>query len=431
MEKLSREITSEFEEIYVPTNELEQRVQKALEIGQKRKRKKSNRLQLLKVNFAAILVVGIIAVLAQSFWNTDENLSGSVAKDSILSHYGDPGFNLVAIEGKTTALDLVEKSNGMTLKIKEVYFDESRVAVGYEVESEEAKKGLMFSTMSFNGKDLGAGTQNWDIAADQTHRGILDFNAEDLADTGTIELNVEFSKFNDLQAEWHFQIKVEKEPGLIVRGLGLEKQHEGSRFRVSLLEETASRLELTTSFNLPDDIRKTITEDMLLEMIVVGEQPDGSFISNRYYRQSGNWGFAERMKEEGKSYISHSEFAPLRKVDSIKVIPYVIDYKRVITEPLKQEAVLTSQNGTIQLVSMTNKENRLVVKLDKGRIPTELIGQNVQIEDKNFNRYKNVFYRDKGNYVELYFDIKGKKEDLNIVYQPVEYFFEDLAIEVE
>ncbi|WP_404430366.1 DUF4179 domain-containing protein [Sutcliffiella horikoshii] len=430
MERLSREITSEFEEIYVPTNELEQRVQKALEIGQKRERKKSNRLQLLKVNFAAILVVGIIAVLAQSFWNADEDLSGSVAKDSILSHYGDPGINLVAIEGKTTALDLVEKSNGMTLKIKEVYFDESRVAVGYEVEAEEAKKGQVYSTMSFNGKDLGGGTGNWDIAADQTHRGILDFDAEDLADAGTIELNVEFSEFNDKQAEWHFQVKVEKEPGLLVRGLGLEKQDEGSRFRVSLLEETASRLELTTSFNLPDDIRKTITEDMLLEMIVVGEQPDGSFISNRYYRQSGNWGFAERMKE-GKSYTSHSEFAPLRKVDSFKVIPYVIDYNKAITEPLKQGAVLSSQNGTIQLVSMTNKENRLLVKLDKGRIPTELIGQNVQIEDKNFNRYKNVFYRDKGNYVELYFEIKGKKEDLNIVYQPVEYFFEDLAIEVE
>jgi hypothetical protein len=42
-----------------------------------------------------------------------------------------------------------------------------------------------------------------------------------------------------------------------------------------------------------------------------------------------------------------------------------------------------------------------------------------------------VFYRERGNYVELHFEVSGKRENYNIVYQPVEYFFEELAVEVE
>jgi hypothetical protein len=432
MEKLSREIGAEFEDIYVPAKELDARVQKALEIGQKRERKKFNRLQLLKVNLAAMLVVGIIAVLAQSFWNAQENTSGSGYEESILFQHGDPGIKLVAQEGKTTALGLEEEYNGMTLKIEEAYFDEGRVVVGYEVESEKSKEGAVSLDLSFNGKNLVGSAGSWTIGADQAHKSMFVFEAEELAETGTFELDVEFREYDKTKAEWnwHFQFDLDKEPGLLVKGLGIEKEHEGSRFRVSLLEETPSKLELTTNIHLPDEISNTITDNMSFDLIVVGEQSDGSFISKSYFRQSGNWEFAERM-QKGKSYKSFSEFAPLRKVDSFKVVPYVIDYNKTVTQPLKQGAVLPSQNGTIQLVSMTNKENRLVLKVEKGGIPTELIGQNVQLEDKDYTRYKSVFYREKGKYVELYFEVNGKKEGLNIVYQPVEYFFEDLAIEIE
>lgn len=88
MEKLSREIKSEFEGIDVPTKELDARVQKALEIAQKRERKKSSRLQAIKMNAVAVLVIGIVAVLFQSnFWDKDST-SGFGYQKGIFYNYG-------------------------------------------------------------------------------------------------------------------------------------------------------------------------------------------------------------------------------------------------------------------------------------------------------------------------------------------------------
>ncbi|QFT87309.1 hypothetical protein FIU87_01405 [Bacillus sp. THAF10] len=436
MEKLNHDLDAAFGEIHVPDEELNKRVQHALEIAQKQHRKRARRFQAWKGSLAAILVIGIISVLASSFLSqheTTELTSSAGFEDNILYQHGDKGIKLVVTEGKATELNLEQESNDIQLKLTEAFLDEGRLVIGYKVLSKEEQKGTMVTNLSYQDKDLGVTVYSLNkLEPNKEHTGIFSFDVSDLPDEVNFELNVRYEEWKKPKAEWDFQFDLINEGGYLVKGMGLEKQNkEGAKFRVATLEETASKLEIQTNLFLPEQISTEITNNMHLNYIIIGKQSGGYYLADNYFTMSSNDEFLERIRQQ-KSYPALAEFAPLRNVESYQIIPIIADYtpSNVIREPLVKGKGYHTVNGTFQVIKVMEKNNSLVVTIDKGNIPHELIGSSLQLEDKENTMYQPTKYKVKGKYVELYYQTTIKPKDLGIFYVPAKYYFDDLTIDV-
>ncbi|CAG9622078.1 DUF4179 domain-containing protein [Sutcliffiella rhizosphaerae] len=428
MEKLSRDINTEFEEMYVPKEELNKRVQQALEMGQKRERKRSSRMQAWKVNIAAVLVVGIIAVLFQNdLWNNDST-TGFGNEQGILYMYGGPGIKQVAQEGRVTTLDLEQEIPEMEISIKEAYFDAGTALVGYQIKAREAFNGNMLAFLSAQSdKDYRYITsRGLDVEAQQGEEGIFYFpNSAELIKNEDFHLRLVFILNGEVK-EVNFQFEMKGEPMLVEKEVGLRAENEtGAWFRVDRVKETVSEFRVETTMDFPEI--SEFPEETSIHTLLIGYSKDGTIKNAPQVSSSFSYNHYD------KEYYTHTEaYAPLRDIETTKVIPYLRKWNvDPIIQPLKQGTILTTERGQIRVDSMKVIANEIIVKLAKGNVPAEYAASFIQLSDSDKYWYTSSYFQENGNFVEVSFPIKGKKDNLEIIYHPIEEFFEDLAVELE
>ncbi|MCM3620065.1 hypothetical protein M3936_21095 [Sutcliffiella horikoshii] len=434
MEKLSREIKSEFEGIDVPTKELDARVQKALEIAQKRERKKSSRLQAIKMNAVAVLVIGIVAVLFQSnFWDKDST-SGFGYQKGIFYNYGGnyTGIRQIAEEGRVNFLNLEEGTSNMKVQVKEAYFDSGSVMLGYQIDTETPFQGYVLASLTSADRDATDyhTSRFLDLDPNHTDQGILHFEHSDyFIEDENFELKLIFmnQEYRNKE-EVRFEYTLDKASGLTERDIKNEAENQaGVWLRVDHLKETMSKLDLIATMRLPEqygDIHKDISPQIAL----VGTSADGS-IKVSTSATGLAWGYNSLENEE---IGIQGSFAPLRDVTETKAFPYIRNWDwQNVTQNLEKDTTMEVMGQTIKVNQIIQTPDEVTIRISKGSLPVEYIVGFITLHEKNGYPENVDSYKLAGDIMELTYKVRGNPKDLEISYTPMEHFFHDLAVTVK
>lgn len=430
MERLSRDIGSEFEGIDVPTKELDARVQKALEIAQKRERKKFSRLQAFKMNVVAVLVIGIVAVLFQSnLWDTDSTSGFGYQKGIIYNHSGgSAGIKQIAEEGRVHHLNLVEETSNVKVELKEAYYDAGVVMIGYQMESKAPFEGNVLVHLTAR-EATGYYTSRFiDLDPNHIEQGVFQFEHSNyFMEDENFELRLIFMKEDHKKEEISFQYTLEKASGLTEKAVGKEAENQaGVWLRVDHLKETMSQLELIATMRLPEHYGD-IQEDIWPQLALVGTSEDGSIKVSTLYGQG--WGYNSPEKVD----ISlQGQFAPLRDVTETIAIPLISKRDvQEISQSLEKGTTMEVMGQTIMVNHIVKSHDEVTINISKGSLPVEYIVGFVTLSGKDGYSENVDSYKLAGDKMELTYKVGGNSSDLEIYYLPVEHFFSDIRVDIK
>ena len=433
MEKLSREIKSEFEGIDVPTKELDARVQKALEIAQKRERKKSSRLQAIKMNAVAVLVIGIVAVLFQSnFWDKDSSSGFGYQKGILYNQGGNyEGIRQIAEEGRVKFLNLEEETSNMKVQVKEAYFDAGSVMLGYQIDTETPFQGYVLASLTSADRDVTRYYHSLSLDLEPNHakQGILNFEHSDyFIEEENFELRLMFMNqdYSDKE-EISFQYTLNKASGLIEKDVMNEAENQaGVWLRVDHLKETMSKLDLIATMRLPEQFGE-IHEEIYLDLALVGTDRDGSI---KVSTSSGPGGWYNSLEKE--EIRIQGSYTPLRDVTETKAIPYIRKWDtQEIWKSLEKDTTMEVMGQTIKVNQIIQTPDEVTIRISKGSLPVEYIVGFITLYEKNGYPENVDSYKLAGDIMELTYKVRGNPKDLEISYTPMEHFFHDLAVTVK
>ncbi|AIQ11050.1 DUF4179 domain-containing protein [Paenibacillus durus] len=168
---------------------------------------------------------------------------------SVFIQIGDSGLKNVSEHGLTSAIGMTKISGGDSLTINEVFYDGTRLSIGYSLETEKPM-GEAFTMLrtdfAVNGTAAAFSGSDKQTEVTPTYRtGILEINSSvDLTDQ--FELGLALST-EDRQKKWDFAIPVSKQAGTKLIAIGHKQQSGGVDLTVSDLVIGPAGMRLTFS----------------------------------------------------------------------------------------------------------------------------------------------------------------------------------------
>ncbi|WP_078382428.1 DUF4179 domain-containing protein [Sutcliffiella halmapala] len=437
MERFSQEIKSEIDQIPIPKERLDATVRKALEVGQQQERKRSSRMQKWKVNIASILVLGILTVLLQATLLNSENTQGQAYEDSPLYKYGDAGIKKVVEEGRVEKLSLSAEDNGITLNLKEAYFDHSQLVIGYEVLADRTINSNLEYKLMIN-----------DDPTTQSH-GVMGFDGP--IEDGTIEftgskyfpadakIDLEL-KLKDLElklkdpeeASWSFAFDLKKEEAYDEKNVNIyAKALSDHSFGVKRIKKSPSKLSVETQLKIPEEERMKLSKDTFQEFLITTKNKNGVHqIQDPISSMSPHHLTDTIMRFI--PYTMETILVPNDTIETYTIIPYLYSIGNSKVQSLKPGTTLHPNNSTIlKVTEVKNQRGDLVVRMET---PSQTVNwpiNELRVFDKDDNWYRPSSYVQRGAVLEVHFPNVSITEDLKIHYSKVTHFFEELAVEVE
>ncbi|WP_025688667.1 DUF4179 domain-containing protein [Paenibacillus zanthoxyli] len=168
---------------------------------------------------------------------------------SVFSQYGDSGLKRVSENGLTSAVGMNKVSGGDSLTINEVFYDGTRLSIGYSLKTEKPM-GKAYTNLrtglTVNGKVQGSFGGEKQTKITPTYRtGILELDSPaKLPDRFELGLNL---STEDRQKKWDFTIPVTKQSGTKLIAIGHKQQSGGVDLTVSDLVIGPAGVRLTFS----------------------------------------------------------------------------------------------------------------------------------------------------------------------------------------
>lgn len=168
---------------------------------------------------------------------------------SVFSQIGDSGLKNVSEHGLTSAVGMTRVSGGDSLTINEVFYDGTRLSIGYSLETEKPMGEeyiIMRNEFTVNGTpaNFSSGGNLTEITPTY-HTGILEVDSPaDLPDRFKLGLTL---STEDRQKKWNFAIPVTKQPGTKLIAIGHKQKSGGVELTVSDLVIGPAGMRLTFS----------------------------------------------------------------------------------------------------------------------------------------------------------------------------------------
>ncbi|MCG3087446.1 DUF4179 domain-containing protein [Sporosarcina cyprini] len=305
----------EIDDIPVPVDKLDDIITKAVQEGvQKRKRLNGNKLLLSVGAIAATLALLIgSATVSPVMANI---VSQIPVLGSIFSESGDPGLKRVSELGLTQVVGESKTVRGNTITIDEVFFDGTRLTVGYSLTSEEPlgefylDQGIDFT---IDGKKFSFGGNGGETEITPTYRrGIYNIEPSGIDVPEEFKLGLSFEGKGG--ERWKFFIPVKTQTGAEFVTIDETQQAGGVGLNISTLEISPVGLRLTYN---------TVAEE--------NEFFSGAYIKFKAVDSSGNEltisseGGGHSKNENGKIYAKgNSLFEPIdESVTKLTITPYL------------------------------------------------------------------------------------------------------------
>ncbi|MDW0111973.1 DUF4179 domain-containing protein [Sporosarcina saromensis] len=236
----------EIDDIPVPVDKLDTIITKAVQKGIQ-KRKKPNKKKLMLSVGAAVATLALLIGSATVSPVMANIVSQIPVLNSIFSESGDLGLKQVSELGLTQVVGESKTVKGNTITIDEVFFDGTRLTVGYSLTSEKPLGEFYLNNgmnVTIDGKKFSFGGNSEETEITPTfRRGIYNIEPSDIVVPEEFKLGLSFE--GEGGERWKFFIPVNKQSGAKFVTIDETQQVGGVGLNISALEISPVGLRIT------------------------------------------------------------------------------------------------------------------------------------------------------------------------------------------
>ncbi|MFD0676526.1 MULTISPECIES: DUF4179 domain-containing protein [unclassified Paenibacillus] len=241
--------------------------------------KRSRRLRhVLSVgSAAAVVMIGVIIGSAFLSPEMAAALRQVPGIESVFKLAGDFGLKIADEKGMVTEVNQAVTDQGITIKVSEVMYDDSRLTIGYV---QQAPNGIMeLNNVAFeiNGKPVHYPSSGSGSRIDEhTYAGVINVSPEDEL-PGNFELTMTVLTIGNIEGKWTFQFPVKKMASNNKAVMPMvTKTHGDITLTVKKIIFTPSSTELDVKIKQPVKSEKFINYDIIDDKGIVLERFGGS-----------------------------------------------------------------------------------------------------------------------------------------------------------
>lgn len=409
------EIKTEIDSIQVPVHKLDAIIKNTINENENSIIKPKRKV-IRYVASAAIVAFGVLIGSAYVSPVMANVVSQIPVIGFLFGDVGDEGLEIAGQTGLYEKVNQTQKDNGITLTINEVFYDGTRLSLGYSHKSLLALGELERPTISINGKPINFSVgYSGNFVNPQHYAGVMNIDTfEELPKSFT--LRVSFDSVGLVPGKWDFEFPVSQVDGIKVVKPEETKIVKGNEVTIKSLKVGP------LGTNLSVDIIESSNGDQLHFNII---DENGEALT----KLTGS-GLGDTI--EGKQHMNYQYlYSPLKEGSKeVTVIPYTIPLEsetmdKKVTATLDEAKVpITLDQGEIGKVIVTDidrKQDKTIVYFEmksKFAFDGNFSGNRIWLEDSKGNDLtidaKPYATRVKGNLYKQEFKV-DKTEDLKIV----------------
>jgi hypothetical protein len=239
--------------------------------------------------------------------------SGIPLVGTFFNHIGDEGLRIAGQKGLTQVIGQSAKDSGITLTVNEVFYDGTRLTIGYTQESLVPLGELERPNIEVDGKEINFSSgYTGKFATPQKYVGYMDINpTEELPEEFALKMRID--AIGLIPGKWEFSFPVKQSNQVTVIKPKETKTFDGTEMKINSLKLGPAGTDL--SVKVVSDTESGGIDPYQLNFYVVDDQ------GNVLDMVSGS-GSGERV--DGKE-VADIEFlySPLKEnVERVRVIPY-------------------------------------------------------------------------------------------------------------
>lgn len=207
------DLKREMEKISVPTEKLDSIITNT--IRENREKKSKKRIAFYSLS-AAVLIFGLFVGSAIKFPVMAKVASNIPIIGTFFNDVEDVGLQIAGQKGLTQVVDQSSKDNGITLTMNEIFYDGTRLTLGYTQESLLAIGDLERPNIEVNGKEINFSSSHYgDFITPQKYKGIIDITpTEELPEEFEMKITIDAVGF--IPGRWEFEFPVKQSNEVVV-----------------------------------------------------------------------------------------------------------------------------------------------------------------------------------------------------------------------
>lgn len=305
----------------------------------------------------------------------------------------DEGLRIAGVSGLTKVVDQSSKDNGITLTMNEIFYDGTRLTLGYTHESLFAIGELERPTIKVDGKEINfSSSYSGDFVTPQKYKGIIDITpTEELPEA--FEMTISFDAVGLVPGQWGFHFPVEQSSEVTVIRPQETKTIEGLDVEISSLKIGPAGTDVKVQVKQEEATKLTAYD---LNFYVIDD-------NGRVLNTVTGGGFGETVNGVETTTLDFL-YSPIAEgTKTVRVVPYTIPMTEQGLEQVevsleeKEVPFVVDQGefGSILVTKVDVSEEKTVVyfTLNSDAIVDEKLSQNpIWMEDANGN---NLIVEDK------------------------------------
>lgn len=348
------DLKKEMDKIPVPTRQLDSIITKTINENRVKQSKKKIAFYSLS---AAVLVFGLFLGSAIKFPAMAKVASQIPIIGSFFNDVNDEGLKIAGKEGLTQVIEQTSRDNGITLTMNEIFYDGTRLTLGYTQESLFAFGHLERPNIEVNGKNINfSASYSGDFVTPQKYKGIIDINpTEELPEEFEMKITIDAVGF--IPGKWQFEFPVKQSNEVTVIRPEEVKVIEQAKVQITSLKIGPAGTNLAVKVTMNEENNQF--DPHMLNFYVIDE--NGNILDDISQNGSGE-------TKNGRVEVDlEALYIPLKEgIKRVKIVPYTVP----MTEERNEQ------------VSMSIDEQSLPFVLDQGDFGKVVITDITYLEDR-------------------------------------------------
>ncbi|MBT2641560.1 DUF4179 domain-containing protein [Bacillus sp. ISL-41] len=316
------DLKNEMDQISVPVEKLDTII--AETVSETKIKKPKKRIVMYAVS-AAVVGFGLFIGSAMVSPAMAKVASNIPIVGTFFNDIGDEGLKIAGQKGLTQVVDQTAKDNGVTLTINEVFYDGTRLTLGYTQESILPLGELERPVIKADGKEINFSSgYSGEFVTPQKYKGVIDITpTKELPEQ--FEMKIHFDSVGLVPGNWTFQFPVKQSNEVKVIRLDEDIKLVGAELNVNSLKIGPAG----TVLDMKIIADSGLLDPHSLEFYLIDDKGSViNFLNGRIHGET----------VDGKEYATIQRlYEPLdERVGRVKVIPYRIEFP---LGDLKEESV--------------------------------------------------------------------------------------------
>ncbi|WP_301108588.1 DUF4179 domain-containing protein [Sporosarcina sp.] len=271
MNNEKHDIKKAIDQIDVPHDKLDQSITSAMKAAKTKNKKPRRKIwpSATAASFAACMLLGSAFVSP----TMARVLSSVPVLDSVFEFAGDKGLVIASQKGLSNEVEQTVTDQGISLTIKDVYYDGTRLSISYIQESPHPKDHLGEFQLKADGQVINfSDSRTGKLLTETQFAGVMNIApVEELPDS--FELSMSLKEVGDVAGSWDFEVPVTLSDE-DVKTIEVNKKlvYQDMKMTVKEMKIGEAGIKLSVSVTSPDEIDPNMVGDDMLNLNLLNDQ---------------------------------------------------------------------------------------------------------------------------------------------------------------